>query len=322
MGQSILRVLITGAGGFVGHHLAAHIRKVQPDATVYGTTLPTDSTVNPSLTENRQIDLKDNERVRELMADCRPDAVYHLAAQAFVPRSFEAPWETLENNLRSQLNIIQACLALDIRPRTLIVSSAEIYGAVAPNQLPMAEDTAIQPTNPYSVSKVAQDMLGLQFYLSHQLPIMRARPFNHIGPGQNIRFVAPAFATQIAKIEAKRQKPFIYVGNLQARRDFTDVRDIVRAYHLIVERGQPGQAYNVASGKAYSIRYLLDTLLCLSDIHIETRVDPARLRPVDVPEIRGDSGKLRHDTGWQPTLIFEDTLKDVLDDCRQRIASS
>ena len=317
-----MRVLITGAGGFVGRHLAAHIRKVQPKAAIYGATLLPDKTVNSSITKNCQIDLKDDEQARRLMADCMPDAIYHLAAQAFVPRSFEAPWETLENNIRSQLNIIQACLALDIRPRILIVSSAEIYGAVEPSQLPMSEDTAIQPTNPYSVSKAAQDMLGLQFYLSHQLPIMRARPFNHIGPGQDIRFVAPAFAAQIAKIEAGRQEPFIYVGNLQAKRDFTDVRDIARAYHLIVEKGRPGQAYNVASGKAHSIRHLLDTLLGLSGIPVEIRVDPARLRPVDVPEIRGDSHKLRRDTGWQPALTFEDALEDVLSDCRQRIINS
>ncbi len=317
-----MRVLITGASGFVGRHLAAHIHKVQPNAAVYGTTLLPDETVSPAITESRQVDLKDDERVRQLLAGCMPDAIYHLAAQAFVPRSFESPWETLENNIRSQLNIIQACLALDIQPRILIISSSEIYGAVEPNQLPMTEDTAIQPANPYSVSKAAQDMLGLQFYLSHQLPIMRARPFNHIGPGQSIQFVAPAFAAQIAKIEAAGQEPFIYVGNLQAKRDFTDVRDIVRAYHLIVEKGRPGQAYNVASGKAYSIRHLLDTLLGLSGIPIKIRVDSARLRPVDVPEIRGDSSKLRRDTGWRPALAFEDALKDVLSDCRQRVINS
>ena len=317
-----MRILITGSGGFVGRHLAAYIRKVQPKATVYGATLLPDKTVSPSITQNCQIDLKDDKQVRQLMAACMPDAIYHLAAQAFVPRSFEDPWETLENNIRSQLNIIQACLALDIRPRILIISSAEIYGAVEPNQLPMSEGTAIQPTNPYSVSKAAQDMLGLQFYLSHQLPIMRARPFNHIGPGQSTRFVAPAFAAQIAKIEAGRQEPFIYVGNLQARRDFTDVRDIVRAYHLIVEKGQPGQVYNVASGTAYSIQHLLDTLLGLSSIDIKIQVDPARLRPIDVPEIRGDSRKLRCDTGWRPALTFEDALEDVLSDCRQRIIDS
>ena len=151
---------------------------------------------------------------------------------------------------------------------------------------------------------------------------MRARAFNHIGPGQNPRFVAPAFATQIAKIEVNQQEPFIYVGNIEAQRDFTDVRDIVRAYRLITEQGQPGQAYNVASGKAYSIQYLLDTLLSYSDIEIEIRVDESRLRPVDVPVILGDYSQLYQDTGWEPTISFEGTLKDVLDDCRQRIQNT
>jgi len=314
-----LRVLITGAGGFVGVHLAAHLDRYAPQTQLFGTTLFPAERVHPAVEENHLIDLKDYAKVQALLAHCRPEAIYHLAAQAFVPRSFEDPWETLENNIRAQLNIIQACLELNLQPRILIVSSAEIYGEVSPTQLPMGEDTEIGPTNPYSVSKVAQDMLGLQYYLSHDLPIMRARPFNHIGPGQNSRFVAPAFAMQIARIEEGEQEAVIYVGNLAAKRDFTDVRDIVRAYRMIIKSGQPGGAYNVASGLAYSIQQLLDILLSLSDSDIEARVDPARLRPVDVPEIRGDASKLRRDTGWQPTFTFEQTLKDVLADCRQRI---
>ena len=317
-----MRVLITGAGGFVGHHLSAHLGRVQNNARMIGTTLFPSETVHPSVSDHHRIDLKNHEKVRDLLDRCRPDAIYHLAAQAFVPRSFEDPWETLENNILAQLNIIRACLELDIQPRILIVSSAEIYGAVAPEQLPLNEDAAIRPTNPYSVSKVAQDMLALQYYLSHDLPIMRARPFNHIGPGQNDRFVAPAFAKQIAAIEEGASDAVIYVGNLEAKRDFTDVRDIVRAYHMIVKGGKPGEAYNIASGLSHSIGHLLDTLLRLSGNAIEVRVDPARLRPVDVPEIRGDSSKLLRDTGWQPMLSFEDTLRDVLSDCRRRLKES
>lgn len=313
-----MRVLITGAGGFVGNHLAAHLSQAVANVQLFGATLLKSETIHPAISDNRLIDLKDYAQVRDLLADCRPDAVYHLAAQAFVPRSFEAPWETLENNILSQLNITRACLELNLRPRILIVSSAEIYGQVSADQLPLDENCAIRPTNPYSVSKVAQDMLGLQYHLSHGLPIMRARPFNHIGPGQNGRFVAPAFAMQIANIEEGRRRAVINVGNLTAKRDFTDVRDIARAYRLIIEKGRPGEAYNVASGMAYSIRRLLDILLGLSEIDIEVQVDPARLRPVDVPEIRGDSAKLRRDTGWKPSLTFEETLKDVLADCRRR----
>lgn len=313
-----MRVLITGAGGFVGNHLAAHLGEAQKSAQLFGTTLFERESVHPAISENRLIDLKDLAQARDLLANCRPDAIYHLAAQAFVPRSFDEPWETLENNILAQLNIIRACLDLKLRPRILIASSAEIYGEVSAEQLPLDEDSAIRPTNPYSVSKVAQDMLALQYYLSHDLPIMRARPFNHIGPGQNGRFVAPAFAMQIATIEEGQREAVINVGNLTAKRDFTDVRDIVRAYQLIIEKGQPGEAYNVASGRAYSIRQLLDILLGLSEIDIDVRVDPARLRPVDVPEIRGDANKLRRDTGWRPSLSFEETLQDVLTDCRRR----
>ncbi len=314
-----VRILITGAGGFVGNHLSDHLGTSRPAATMYGTTLLPSETVSPAIHVKRQIDLKDYEQVRELLEECTPDLIYHLAAQAFVPRSFEDPWETLENNIHAQINIIQACLDLAIAPRTLIVSSAEIYGAVDHDRLPLAESAEIRPTNPYSVSKVAQDMLGLQYHLSHSLPIMRARPFNHIGPGQNLRFVAPAFALQIAKIEANLQEPNIYVGNLEAKRDFTDVRDIARAYQLIAESGTPGHAYNVASGQAHSIRQLLDILLSLTDINIEVHVDRSRLRPVDIAEIRGDSGKLQRDTVWKPVLSLEQTLMDVLTDCRQRI---
>ena len=314
-----MRVLITGAGGFVGYHLAAELAQSQPGARLIGTTLYDSDRLHPAIAHNRAIDLKDCDKVRALLKAFTPHAIYHLAAQAFVPRSFEAPWETLENNIRAQLNIIKACLELDLRPRILVVSSAEIYGDVRPAQLPLDEDSAIRPTNPYSVSKVAQDMLALQYHLSHDLPIMRARPFNHIGPGQNARFVAPAFATQIAQIEAGSSEAVINVGNLAAKRDFTDVRDIVRAYSMIIESGQPGEAYNVASGAARSIRQLLDILLSLSHARIETRIDAARLRPVDVPEIRGDAGKLRRHTGWQPSFSFERTLGDVLADCRQRV---
>ena len=303
----------------MGRHLSAHIGSVQPKTRIIGTTLFPSESVHRAVNDQRRIDLKDYAKVRRLLAECRPDAIYHLAAQAFVPRSFEDPWETLENNIRAQLNIINACLELDIQPRMLVVSSAEIYGGVMPRQLPMSEETAIRPTNPYSVSKVAQDMLGLQYFLSHGLPIMRARPFNHIGPGQNERFVAPAFAKQIAAIEEGKSDAVIYVGNLEAKRDFTDVRDIARAYQLIVETGTAGEAYNISSGKAHSIGQLLDRLLALSDIEIDVRVDPARLRPVDVPEIRGASSKLRRDTGWRPKYTFDTTLRDVLDDFRQRL---
>lgn len=314
-----MRVLITGVGGFVGGHLARHLSETLPNAELHGTVIEPPGTVQVPNVVCHSLDLKDEAAVRELVGPLQPDHIYHLAAQAFVPRSFEAPWETLENNIRSQLNVIQACIALEISPRMLIISSAEIYGVVDPHDLPIRESCPLRPSSPYSVSKVTQDMLGLQYYLSHRLPIMRARPFNHFGPGQNERFVAPDFALQIARVEAGLQPFEIRVGDLTAQRDYTDVRDIVRAYQLIMQRGTPGDVYNIASGKSYSIQTVLDTLLKFTTMSIKVVVDPARIRPTEIPVLRGDYSRLRQATGWEPHIPFEDTLRDVLEDCRQRI---
>jgi GDP-4-dehydro-6-deoxy-D-mannose reductase len=317
----VLRILVTGAGGFVGSHLTKHLQEVMPDAELHGTTL-SDVSADVNNVPLHKIDLKDAAQVRSLLSDLKPDRIYHLAAQAFVPRSFEEPWETLENNILAQLNLIQESLKLELRPRLLVVGSAEIYGPVRPEELPLTEDSDLRPSSPYSVSKIAQDMLGLQYHLSHDLPIMRARPFNHFGPGQRDTFVAPGFATQIAAIESGEQPPVLKVGDLSAQRDFTDVRDIVRAYRLIIEQGEPGQVYNVCSGQAHSIQHLLDTLLSYSSISIEVRVDPDRLRPVTVPVLEGSYDRLHRATGWEPQIPFERTLADILNDCRQRINSS
>ena len=314
-----MQVLITGAGGFVGGHLIRHLIETTPHINIHGTTLPGITAPDRYSVAFYSIDLKNTKQVNDLIADIRPDHIYHLAAQAFVPRSFEAPWETLENNILAQLNIIQTCLRIDIQPRMLVISSAEVYGPVQPHELPITEKSELRPTSPYSVSKITQDMLGLQYYLSHNFPIMRSRSFNHFGPGQNENFVAPAFALQIARIEAGLQQPVIHVGDLSAQRDFTDVRDIVRAYRLIMEHGTPGDVYNVASGQARSIQSLLDGLLTTSSISIEVAVDPDRLRPVTVPILQGDYSQLNQATGWQPEIPFEQSLVDILDDCRQRI---
>ncbi len=315
------KILITGISGFVGSHLANHILQTQ-SAELHGTILVGTPRLDTPNIHYHFLDLRDALQVEQLIDEIRPDHIYHLAAQAFVPQSFEAPWGTLENNIRGQLNIIQACLSVAIEPRMLVVSSAEIYGIVQPDELPLTEDAPLRPTSPYSVSKVTQDMLALQYHLSHQLPIMRARPFNHFGPGQNERFVAPAFATQIAQIEAGHKEPVIHVGNLEAKRDFTDVRDIVRAYTKIIEKGEPGAVYNVASGVAHSIQELLDTLLSYSGADICVQTDPDRLRPVHIPILQGDATRLCEATGWQPQIPFEQSLQDILEDHRERVGNS
>ncbi len=315
-----MRILITGINGFVGKHLARHLLGVNSSAEIHGTVRSSGASL--AGVQVHHVDLRDEHRVRDLITTLRPQQIYHLAAQSFVPRSFEAPWETLENNIRAQLNIVLACLELDTMPRILTVSSAEVYGAVSADQVPMHENLAPHPTSPYSVSKVTQEMMALQYQHSHQLPIMCARPFNHFGPGQNERFVTPAFAMQVARIAAGLQSPVIEVGDLTAQRDFTDVRDIVRAYSLIIDKGTPGTIYNVASGQAQSIQHLLDTLVTFADADIQVKTVPERLRPVKVPILLGDATRLQQATGWAPAFTFEASLRDIYEDCRMRVAEA
>lgn len=317
-----MRILITGVGGFVGRHLFNMLSTQYPEAFLHGTALEQPSQRIGQGLQYHVVDLKNYASIYELIAEVQPDQIYHLAAQSSPRKSFAIPWETLENNIKAQLNIIQACIALRLQPRMLVISSAEIYGPVRPEQQPINEDAPLRPTNPYGVSKVTQDMLGLQYYLSHKLPIMRVRPFNHFGPGQSEGFVATDFAVQVARIEMGLQENVIEVGNLSAQRDFTDVRDVVRAYSLIMERGKPGEVYNVASGKPYTVQYLLDVLLKYSAANIQIRIDPARMLPVDVPIVRGDASRLHALCGWQPIISFETTVLDVLEDWRARVRAT
>jgi GDP-4-dehydro-6-deoxy-D-mannose reductase len=316
-----VRILITGAGGFAGRHLIHHLLqdKEVDGIHILGTIYGDGIRFNVPHVRYSDVDLRDEQAVASLVKEFQPQYVYHLAAQSSPSRSRKNPWHTLETNIKMQFNLLQACLQLDVAPRILIISSADIYCGTKPTKMPIDESVEFQPTTSYSVSKVTQDMIGLQYYLEYDLPIIRARPFNHIGRGQSLSFVAPDFAMQIAHIEAGLQDAVIEVGNLAAERDFTDVRDTVRAYALLMQKGNAGEAYNIASGKAHSIKYMLDTLLSYTNVPIEVRVDAERLRPIDVPIIVGDYSKLHTVTGWRPTYRFEDTLGNVLDDCRQRV---
>jgi GDP-4-dehydro-6-deoxy-D-mannose reductase len=248
--------------------------------------------------------------------------LYHLAGQAFPQQSWTDPWDTFETNLRPQLNLFEAARRLGMRPRMLIVGSTEVYGQSQAAEAAAPETAEWQPGNPYAVSKAAQDLLGLQYFLNPGLPVVRVRPSNHIGPRQNGRFVAPAFARQIALIEAGQQPPVVKVGNLSAQRDFTDVRDIVRAYWLALEHGQAGEAYNVGWGRLIPVQALLDGLLALAQVEIRVEVDPARLRPAEILVRCGDPAKLRARTGWAPQIPLEQTLRDLLDYERARLAQA
>jgi len=313
-----LQALITGAGGFVGRHLCAYLL-AHTDWEMLGTVYPQQVEAQPPepCLRLRHADLRDPEGVRALVDEVQPDYIFHLAAQSFVPASFSDPWDTLENNIRAELNLLEAVRRSGRDVRVLVVGSNEEYGAPRPEELPQTEDSPLRPNNPYAVSKIAQDFLGFQYYLAYGVPVVRVRPFNHTGPGQAPRFVVPAFASQIARVEAGLQEPVMQVGNLDAARDFTDVRDIVRAYHLAVTQGESGEVYNLASGQAQSVRGLLETLLSYSKTDIRVERDPARYRPVDVPVVYGSADKFRGRTGWVPQIPFEQTLRDTLEYWRE-----
>jgi len=317
-----LHALITGAGGFVGGHLCDYLLS-ETDWDLTGTVFDpsaSQGTENPRL-RLRPADLRAPSTVTSLLEETRPTIIFHLAAQSSVPTSFSDPWETLENNLRSQLNLLEAVRQSGREVTFLVIGSNEEYGAPRPEELPQTEQSPLRPNNPYAVSKVGQDYMGLQYHLTYDLSVVRVRPFNHTGPGQSTRFVAPAFASQIARIEAGLQEPVMSVGNLAASRDFTDVRDIVRAYHLAVTEGEPGDVYNLASEQPRSIEALLNTLLGFSDVDIRVERDPERYRPADVPIVYGSAAKFRSRTGWVPQISFEETLRDTLAYWRERVSS-
>lgn len=307
-----MRVLITGVGGFAGSFLAEHLLAEGYD--VWGIVRNNAGHAEP-LREQIQLrtaDVTDRGRITTVLDECRPERIYHLAAQAFVPASWDDPWTTLEINIRGQLNVLLALRTLELSARVLVVGSNEEYGAIRQDALPITETTEFRPSSPYAVSKIAQDMLGFQYWKSHNLHTVRVRAFNHIGPRQSPQFVAASFAQQIAEIEAGLRPPRLKVGNLTAKRDFTDVRDIVSAYHLVLERGEPGDVYNVGSGEAHSIQELLDILLAHSSADVTIEQEPARMRPADVPITYADTTKIKSDTGWQRSISFEESLESIL----------
>jgi GDP-4-dehydro-6-deoxy-D-mannose reductase len=290
---------------------------------VSGISLPGEDTRNVEHILSRialyPADLSDYGRVRELCARIRPDHVFHLAAQASVERAWLDPAATLVNNIVAQLNLLRAIAELRLEPRILIVGSADEYGAVREEDLPIDEETPLRPINPYAVSKIAQDYLGYQYYLSHGLQVVRVRPFGHIGPRQGPGFVVADFARQIARIEAGLQEPVMRVGNLSAQRDLTDVGDMVRGYYLALAKGKAGEVYNLGSGRAYAIGEILDKLLGMSRVVVRVEIDASRLRPSDIPILVCDSRRFREDTGWRPERDISDTLREVLDYWRKRV---
>jgi len=318
-----MRVLITGITGFAGSHLAEYILAHKPDCKVCGLVRWRSRMDNilgiRDKVELHEGDLNDITSLKKCLKDIMPDSIFHLAAQSFVPTSWRLPAETLAINAVGQVNLFEAVLDLGLKPRIQVAGSSEEYGQVNPDEIPMKETNPLRPLSPYAVSKVTQDLLGYQYFRSYGLPIVRTRGFNHTGPRRGEVFVTSNFAKQVAEIEAKKKAPVIHVGNLEAKRDFTDVRDMVRAYWLSLEKGQAGEVYNLGTGRAYAMQEVLDLLLSLSKVKVKVEVDPARLRPSDVPILLPDCSKFVTLTGWKPTIPFSKTLEDLLNYWRERV---
>lgn len=317
-----MRALITGMNGFAGSHLAEFLL-TQSEVQVFGTGLGS-ITHLPHLASKITFipgDLMNAPFVEYLLTQTQPTHIYHLAGQAFAPVSWQDPWATLETNIRAQVNLLHTAARMQSSARILVIGSLDEYGRVEPHDLPITENTSLRPDSPYGVSKIAQDFLGLQYFLSHRLHIVRVRPSNHIGPRQNEKFVTSNFAKQIAEIEAGQRAPVLYVGNLSAARDFTDVRDMVRAYYLALEHGVPGEVYNIGSARAVSIQTIVETLLRYSRVPIRIQVDSARFRPSDTPTLYCDATKFRTQTGWTPQIPLEQSLHDILEYWREQVTS-
>ena len=320
--MAVMRVLITGITGFVGSHLAEFA--LAQGAEVIGSIRWRSKTEHIEHLRSRltlvDADLRDLFSVRTLLEQARPDFIFHLAAQSFVAASWHQPSETMTTNAIGQMNLLEGMRQLGVSGRFLAIGSSEEYGLVQPDELPIRETNPLRPLSPYAVSKVAQDLMGYQYFKSYGMHIIRSRAFNHTGPRRGDAFSESNFAKQIAEIEAGLHEPVIHVGDLKPTRDYSDVRDIVRGYWTLLERGTPGEVYNLCSGEDWSIERVLNYLLSRSTTRsINIEVDPARLRPSDVPVLRGSPDKIAKALGWTRTIRLEQTLADLLDYWRHRV---
>jgi len=313
-----MRALITGIGGFVGRHLLQHLQS-QGDE-VCGIGRPIDCVGLPDSVRIFLADLSEREAINKVINDTRPDAVYHLAAQSSTGDSLVDPWATIGNNLLGQLNLLEALRTQTNSPRVLVVGSSDEYGHVKPEDVPTNEDVPLRPTTPYAVSKVGQDVMGYQYFAQHKLGVVRVRPFNHTGPGQDARFVIPSFAKQLAELEVGEREPVLRVGNLDVQRDFCDARDMVRAYRLALLAGAPGDVYNLGRGQSVRIADVVDELTGLCRLPVRVTVDHALLRPAEVPRQEADTRKFTALTGWQPFIPWHTTLLDTLNYWREAVS--
>jgi GDP-4-dehydro-6-deoxy-D-mannose reductase len=313
-----MKALIIGGSGFVGNYLAAHLTQdLGWETTV--TKLPQEQVTCPGC-QVCDLDILDKEAIQSLLTRFKPDGIFHLAAQSSVALSWKNPQLTAEINIRGCLNLLDAIRGIeDYTPKVLLIGSSEEYGALPKNTSLVTEETPVHPGNPYAITKLTQNLFGSLYAKAYGMSIVMVRAFNHVGPGQLPQFVVADFCKQVAEIAAGLREPVMHVGNLSAARDFTDVRDVVRAYGLLMQHGKAGETYNVGSGKAVVIRSLLEEIIAQSGVEITVETDPAKLRPVEIPEIRADITKLQQDTGWQPQIPLKQTIAETIADWREKI---
>lgn len=308
-----MRALITGVNGFVGGYLSEYL--LQNNMEVWGTKLPSEikEKSHNDKVIIRDLDITNKEQVYSVIEECKPDYIFHLAAQSSVALSWKEPRLTMDVNVNGTINLLQAVNEVDNNAKILLIGSSEEYGIIKPESVPINEEYALKPANPYAVSKMAQEELAKQFVKAYSMNIVIVRAFNHIGPKQSPAFVVSDFAKRIVQMEKGLIEPKLLVGNLESKRDFTDVRDIVKAYYLLIQKGVSGEIYNIGSGKVYKVREILDMLLSKSKIDIEVLNDPNRMRPSDAPIIQCDNKKLKELTGWDIEYSLEKTIDDVIE---------
>lgn len=305
-----MKAMIIGAAGFVGPYLADAIKRILK-CDVVCTKLAHEKLSIPDV-EVRDLDIMDQDAIYNLLTEEHPYYIFHLAAQSSVAYSWKNPSLTIDVNIKGALNVMDAIRRLDYSPRVLIVGSGEEYGHVNPDEVPIKETNLLRPGNIYAATKAAQNMMATIYAEAYGLQLVMTRSFNHIGPRQTSTFVVGDFTSQVVKIEKGLQENTIKVGNLAAKRDFTDVRDVVEGYCALVQSGKSGETYNVGTGHALKIRSILDKIIEISGLDIKVEVDPDKLRPVDVPIIEPDITKITNATGWKPSIPLEQTLKDML----------
>lgn len=313
-----MKALIIGGGGFVGTYLVNYLNK-ELNFEVCVTKTNKESLV----LENAKVydcDILDKSQIDKVLDQTRPDYIFHLAAQSSVAYSWKNPGLTIDVNVKGCVNVLDAIRELDYKPRTLLIGSGEEYGHIREGQCPIIEDTVLRPGNIYAATKSCQNMLGKIYSDAYDMDVIMVRAFNHIGPNQAPMFVVADFCKQVAEIEKGLKEPVIYVGNLSAKRDFTDVRDVVRAYGDLVQNGKRGETYNVGTGHAIEIQEILDRIIDISGTDIKVEVDPERLRPVDVPIIEPDIHKINECTGWKPEIKLDQTLQETLEYWRNKCA--